>query len=266
VGETHRITTPEGHGLAVSRSDGDGLPVLFLNSFAADHTMWDAVRARLDRLTVAFDARGHGVSDIPASPLTVEDLAADALAVMDAENIESAVLCGLSLGGMTAMHLADQAPERVAGLVLANTAVNFPPADMWRERALAAREGRYADLVSPTLERWLTKGWRDSNPQETARVRAMLEAMPPEGYAAACHALESGDTTAALSAWAGPTLVIAGAHDQSAPVSRSEAMVTLASGADMVVLDAAHVSAIEASDAFAAALETFVAKCEAQKG
>lgn len=266
MGTTHRIKTPEGHGLAVSRSDGDGLPILFLNSFAADHTMWDAVRARLDRLTVAFDSRGHGVSDIPASPISVEDLAADALAVMDAENIESAVLCGLSLGGMTAMQLADQAPDRVAGLALANTAVNFPPAEMWRDRAISAREGKYADLVSPTLERWLTKGWRDSHPQDTARVRAMLEAMPPEGYAAACHALESGNTSAALAAWPGPTLVIAGEHDQSAPVARSEEMVRLASGADLVVLDAAHVSAIEAPEAFAEALEAFVAKCEAQNG
>ncbi|MCI5074522.1 alpha/beta fold hydrolase [Oricola sp.] len=266
MGKTHRIRTPQGHELAVSRRDGSGLPVMFLNSFAADHTMWDAVRDRLDRLTIAYDAQGHGASDIPAAPLTLDELAADARAVMDAEGLETAVLCGLSLGGLTAVQLAEEAPDRVAGLALANTAVNFPPPGLWRDRAEAARAGDYAGLVSPTLERWLTKGWRDTHPHETAQVRTMLEAMSPEGYAAACHALETGDVSTALAAWPGPTLVIAGEHDQSSPVARSEEMVRLASGADLVVLDAAHVSAIEAPDAFAQALEAFVAKCEAQHG
>jgi len=261
--DTHRITTGAGHGLCISRREGAGLPVLFLNSFAADHTMWDAVRARMGRTTIAYDARGHGASDVAGHDLTVADLAADAKAVIAAEGLRDVVLCGLSLGGLTAMALAADSSVSVRGLVLANTAVNFPPASMWQDRAKTVLSGGYSGLIEPTLERWLTEGWRASHPEELARVRAMLESMPPQGYADACAALASADTSAELAGWAGPTLIIAGAHDASSPVARAEEMQGIAQDARLVVLDAAHVSAIEAPEAFAAALERFVAELEA---
>lgn len=266
MGETHKVTAPGGNALAVSRREGAGLPVLFLNSFAADHTMWNGVRDRLTRPTVAYDARGHGASDIVGDAVTVADLAADARAVMEAEGLERAVVCGLSLGGLTAMQLAAEAPGKVAGLALANTAVNFPPASMWEGRAEAARTGGYPDLIQPTLERWLTEGWRAAHPEETEEIRAMLETMPPEGYAAACNALAEGDTTEALAGWQGRTLIIAGRHDMSSPVARAEEMAALSPGAELVVLDAAHVSSIEAPGPFAEALERFAAACEVAHG
>lgn len=258
----HRIETEAGYRLHVSRRNGGGTPVLFLNSFAADHSMWDSVRARLDRTTVAYDARGHGKSDIAGRDLTLDDLVADARAVIRAEGLQDVVLCGLSLGGMTAMRLAADPEAPVAGLVLANTAVNFPPPAMWQERARTARAGGYPDLIAPTLERWLTESWRTSHPQELEQVREMLSAMPCQGYADACAALAGGDTSADLAAWTGPTLIIAGAHDASSPVARSEEMAGIARDARFVVLDAAHVSAIEDPDNFAAALEGFIAELE----
>jgi len=95
-----------GQSLYVHVSDGDGMPVLFLNSLAADLGMWDGVRARMARRSVAFDARGHGRSGIERGECSVDDLACDALDVMDATGLDRAVLCGLSLGGATAMALA----------------------------------------------------------------------------------------------------------------------------------------------------------------
>ena len=254
-----RVALPAGHSLFLSQSvAGDGPPVLFLNSLAADRTMWSGVRAALANRSVAYDARGHGDSDIVPGDATVADLAADALAVMDASGLDRAVLCGLSLGGLTAMHVAGTAPDRVAGLVLANTAPNFPPESMWRDRMAQARDTGFAAMVQPTLERWLTADFRARDAETATAVREMLERMPPEGYAAACAALATGDETAHLQGWQGPTLLIAGAHDQSTPVARHEEMKALAPQAEMVVLDAAHVSAIERPAEFAAALARFI--------
>ncbi|MBF9036106.1 alpha/beta fold hydrolase [Rhodobacterales bacterium HKCCE2091] len=261
---TDKIEAKGGHRLMVSRSGGTGLPVLFIASVAADHTMWDAVRARLTRPTVAYDARGHGRSDVAGAPLTVDDLAADALSVLDACGIDRAVVCGLSLGGLTAMRAAAMAPDRVAGLVLANTATSFPPPTLWQDRAKSAASGGWPDLIQPTLERWLTEGWRDAHPDETAKVWKMLEAMPPQGYADACAALETGDTAEALKGYSGRTLVIAGAHDASASVARAEEMVAMARDADLVVLDTAHIAAIEDPEGFTTALDTFAADLEAR--
>jgi len=251
-----------GQSLYVHVSDGDGMPVLFLNSLAADIGMWDGVRGRITRRSVACDARGHGRSGIARGECTVDDLAGDALAVMDATGLDRAVLCGLSLGGATAMALAATAPERVAGLVLANTAVSFPPAQMWYDRAAAALSGGLPDLVEPTLDRWLTERYRAANPATADRVRTMIAGTSPEGYAACCAALAGADLGPALGAYDGPVLLIAGAHDASTPVARAEEMQALATHAELVVLDAAHISSIEAEAAFADRLEAFVKTLE----
>jgi 3-oxoadipate enol-lactonase len=257
------ITLDSGRKLFVSVSAAqDGLPVLLLNSLAADCSMWHGVRTGLRRRSIAFDMRGHGASDILPGSATLADLAADAFAVMDAVGLDRAVLCGLSLGGLTAMEMAAQAPGRVAGLVLANTAVTFPPSTMWLERAATARAGGWPDLVQPTLERWLTPGFRQVQPTTARRVRSMLETLPPEGYAAACSALVTGDGTAALQGYDGPVQLIAGMHDASTPVARAQQMQMLAPQAELVVLDAAHVSAIEQAEEFAAVLERFAAAQE----
>jgi 3-oxoadipate enol-lactonase len=251
-----------GQSLYVHASDGDGMPVLLLNSLAADLGMWDGVRGRMSRRSVAFDARGHGRSGIKRGECTIDDLADDALAVMDATGLDRAVLCGLSLGGATAMAVAAKAPERVAGLVLANTAVSFPPAQMWHDRAATALSGGFAGLVEPTLDRWLTEGFRAANPATAESVRAMIAGTSPEGYAACCAALAAADLEPALGDYDGPVLVIAGAHDASTPVARAEEMQALAAHAELVVLDAAHISSIEAEAAFADRLEAFVKSLE----
>ncbi len=254
----------DGHRVHVSAWDGGGLPVLFLNSLAADLSMWDGVRSRLSRRTVAFDARGHGRSEVIAGDCSIEDLARDALAVMDETGLERAVLCGLSLGGATAMAMAAMAPDRVAGLVLANTAVTFPPPAMWHERAAKARAGGFRDLVDPTLSRWLTEAYMQANPENTKAVRMMIAATSPEGYAACCAALAAADLTGALQSHDGPVLLIAGAHDQSTPVARAEEMRALRPGAELAVLKAAHLSSVEAGDEFAALLEGFAARLEGE--
>lgn len=254
-----RVLLPGGHRLnAVLRSGGAGTPVVFLNSLAADLSMWSEVEPAISgRTTLLCDARGHGGSEVVPGDCTVADLGRDVLALMDARGIDRAILCGLSLGGITAMWIAGHAPERVAGLVLANTAVSFPPPQMWRDRAEVARREGVASLVEPTMGRWLTENYRQGRPESAEAVRAMIAATPAEGYAACCGALAEADMSEALAAYRGPVLLVAGRHDQSTPVARAEEMKALNTTAELAVLEAAHLSSVEAADAFAEALGRF---------
>lgn len=253
------------------RREGDGLPVVFLNSLAADLGMWDEVLAGLPgRAALTWDMRGHGRSPMTresgAPEVSAQDLANDVLDLMQAEGIDRAVLCGLSLGGLVAMAAAEIAPDRVAGLVLANTAVEFPPASMWQDRRRTALDEGMAGLAEATLTRWLTERFRASHPERSAQILRMIAATSPEGYAACCAALAGGDGKAALRDFVGPVLVVAGAHDVSTPVARAQEIADLAQAAELVTLDAAHLSSVEAGEAFASHLDAFLWRVERGRG
>ncbi|WP_456635302.1 3-oxoadipate enol-lactonase [Bradyrhizobium sp. USDA 10063] len=238
-------------------------PALLLsNSLAADMTMWDEIVAgAADQFRIVrYDARGHGRSDVPVGPYTIEQLGRDALAIMDALDIRRAVFCGLSLGGLTGMWLGTTHSERFDGLVLANTAASFPPAKMWLDRAEQVRASGMQPLVAATMERWLTKAYRENHQDRSATLGAMIAATPPAGYAACCEVLATTDMQPHLARISCPVLVICGTHDPSTPPARGEEIVAGIKDATMVTLDAAHISAVEAAGAFAAEVKKFVSR------
>ncbi|WP_225711625.1 3-oxoadipate enol-lactonase [Bradyrhizobium semiaridum] len=258
-----RVEVEPGIRLAVEAAgDADKPALLLSSSLAADMTMWDEIVARAaDQFRIVrYDARGHGRSDVPAGPYTIEQLGRDALAIMDALDIGRAAFCGLSLGGLTGMWLGATHSERFGALVLANTAASFPPARMWFDRAEQVRASGMQSLADATIERWLTKAYRESHPERSAALRATLEGTPAEGYAACCKVLATTDMQPHLGRINCPVLVICGAHDPSTPPARGEEIMAGIKGATMVTLDAAHISAVEAADAFAAEVKKFVSR------
>src|SRR6185295_16105970 len=96
----------------------DAPALLFLNSIGSTRALWDRQRRAFEGAyrVIQYDARGHGRSSVPPGPYTIAELAGDALAILDAEQIATAHVCGLSLGGITALWLAVHAPERVRSL------------------------------------------------------------------------------------------------------------------------------------------------------
>jgi 3-oxoadipate enol-lactonase len=232
------------------------------NSIGASRGMWDELVERLNPVAriVRYDARGHGRSDAPNGPLTLERLRRDVLKIMDNLNIERAAFCGLSLGGLTGMWLGANAPNRVSGLVLANTAVHFPPPSLWKERAASVRTGGLGPLVKPTLDRWLTKRFQEAAPARVAEIEQMVRSTTREGYAACCEVLADSDMTPQISRIACPVRVIVGEHDPSTPPSRGAEIVAVIARADMITLDAAHISSVEAADAFAISVREFISR------
>lgn len=236
--------------------------LLFINSLGASLEMWDGqVAAFNDRFEcVRYDARGHGESSTGTrTELTLDQLARDALAVLDACGIARAHICGLSLGGMTAMQIAHQWPDRVLKLVLCNTSAHMPPRENWQTRIDAVRANGLSATVEGTLERWLTPAFRQSQPDVVDRVRQMILKANPAGYAACATAIRDMDLRDALSSIRARTLVIAGAQDPATPLPHAELIANGIPDAKLTTLDCAHLSNIECAEEFNAVLLEFLA-------
>lgn len=236
--------------------DADRPALLLLHALGSSLAMWDTQLARLAPhfRIVRCSLRGHGGSRgaVPGEP-DVAAFAADTLAVLDALDIERAHWCGLSFGGMIAMWAAAHAPGRVARLVLSNTTPWMGPARNWDERIALVRARGLAPLADATMERWFTPDFRAREAAAVARIRGIFLATDPQGYIAACGAIRDMDQRSQLTSIRAPTIVISGSKDTGTPATLGAQLCSAIDGARHVVLDAAHLSCIEAADAWAAA-------------
>lgn len=225
-------------------SDGDGPTVVLGASLGTTLDMWSGQLPLADRFElVRYDHRGHGASPSPRGPYAIADLAGDVLEL----GFERAHYVGLSLGAMVGMWLAAHAPERIDRLVLICTSAHMPPASAWQERAAAVRAAASTEPVADAIvDRWLTPGFARAHPHERARLRAMLTAADPEGYAACCGAIERMDLRPDLPQIRAPTLVISGADDRATPVEHQRVIADAIPGArHEIVAAAAHAAAVE---------------------
>jgi 3-oxoadipate enol-lactonase len=232
------------------RLDGpEGVPVLvFANSIGTTLELWDPqvpAFASVFRV-LRYDQLGHGRSDVPPGPYTVELLGRELLALLDELGIERASLCGLSLGGAVAMWLGGSAPERVDRLVLAGTSAYFGPPERWAERAALVRAEGTEPIADATMQRWFTPAFAGIAP-----YRGQLVATPREGYAACCDALRDWDFRDVLGSISAPTLVLVGSEDPATPPDQAELIADGIPGARLTVLpEAAHLLNVEQPGVF----------------
>jgi 3-oxoadipate enol-lactonase len=251
------VTTDDNIRLNVAIEGRDDAPaLLMMHSIGCDLTLWNPqVEALAGHFRIVlFDARGHGGSDAPKGGYTLERLGGDALAVLDAVGADSAYLCGLSLGGVTAQWLALHSARRITGIVIANTAARIGTAEAWQARGdMAIAEGMQA--IAPTaITRFFSEGFLASSPGITDIFRQRLLTTAPEGYAGCCAVLRDTDFAGELGAIALPTIVIGGTLDVPTPLSQAEELAQAIPDARLVVLEAGHLSNVEQPVAFAAAV------------
>src|SRR6266850_1886062 len=137
----------------------EGAPwLVFSNSLCTTGAMWDGQAAALKSSyrVLRYDQRGHGATDAPAGRYPFDTLVADALALLDALSIERAHFAGLSMGGATALGLAEQHPDRVDHVIVCDSPCMSTPASsaQWEERIVVAQQQGMAALVDPTIGRW----------------------------------------------------------------------------------------------------------------
>jgi len=244
------------------RIDGPAnAPVVMLsNSLGADLAMWEPqLTALVGRYRVLrYDTRGHGQSSTAAGPYTIEQLARDALVLLDALAIRRVRFCGLSMGGMIGQWLGLHAGDRLEKLVLASTAAKIGTAESWKARIDAVRNGGIESIADAVLARWFTPHFLTAAPDVVAKCRATMIAVDAGGYVGCCEAIRDTDLRDAVSGIGVPTLVISGTHDVSTPPTAARFLADHIEGARYVELPAAHLSNIEAAPAFTSALTVFL--------
>jgi 3-oxoadipate enol-lactonase len=230
-------------------------PVLvFANSLGSDLRIWDNVVGHLagDFRIIRYDKRGHGLSDVPAPPYSLDDLVLDLVALLDALEIKEATVCGLSVGGVIAQGLAIRCPDRVRGLVLCDTGMRIGSFASWEERIAIVKESGLSKLVGPSMERWFTTAFRQQRNIEMQGYANMLRRIPPDGYLGACYALRDADLTQATPKINQPTLVLCGDQDIATPPDLGRELTRAIANARFALIEeAAHLICIEQPEAMA---------------
>lgn len=237
----------------------DAPALILAHSLCSNLHMWDPQAAELAKhfRLVRYDHRGHGRSDAPKGPYTMEMLGRDALAVLDAAGIRTASWCGVSMGGMVGMWVGAKS-GRIEKLILSNTNYYYPQKDNWKERIATAREKGLAANADLTIERWFTPEFRQRKPEIVARMRNDIIGTSVEGYVGCCEAIRDMDHRQLLTTIKVPTLIIAGSQDVATTVADGEAMKSLIPGAKMAILDTAHIANIEQPEAYLREIMSFL--------
>lgn len=236
--------------------------LVFSHSLACDHTMWDPqVEAFADFRILRFDTRGHGQSGAPAGDYTLELLADDLKALLDALAIRSCHFVGLSMGGMIGQQFALRYPGRFASMTLADTTCRYP-ADaraVWDERLALVRSRGMDAIVPSTLERWFTAAFRERESATVARIGQLIRSTPVAGYAGCAYGISRIDLSARLGSIDCPTLVLVGDSDLGTPRPMAEEIVRALPGSRLHVLErAAHLSNVEQPATFNRLLRQFL--------
>lgn len=241
-----------------------GAPVLVLsNSLGTDLGMWAAQMPAFTQhfRVLRYDTRGHGQSLVTPGSYSIEQLGRDVLALLDALDIPQASFCGLSMGGLIGQWLAINAPARIQRLVLCNTAAKIGSPEVWNPRidtVLAGGAQAMRDLRDASISRWFTPAFAAAEPARVEPIVGMLAQTSPAGYAANCAAVRDADFREQLGSIAAPTLIVCGSGDPVTTPEHGRFMAERIAGARLVEFHAAHLSNVEAGEAFSRAVVNFL--------
>ncbi|WP_092630396.1 alpha/beta fold hydrolase [Actinopolyspora mzabensis] len=261
---------------------GVGTPLVLLHAFPVDARMWQGVRTELEEhvRVLAPDQRGMGqpssweaattelTSDdpqrsVPEEP-DLETVAEDVLALLDRLRLRRVYVVGCSMGGYVAMAMARKAPERLEGLILADTKAEADSAEQRDNRLRIAdraeREGTMGWLAENTLPGILGETTRQRRGSVVEQARELVEQQPPAAVAWAQRAMANRpDSSETLRAYQGPALVLTGTEDTLSPPRSARDTAALLSRSEVVILpEAGHLSPMETPEAFAHAVREWL--------
>lgn len=231
---------------------GQGPAILLGHSLLCSTRMWDGVAPELEKThtVINIDARGHATSTAPG-PFTLDDLAHDWLAIMDNEGLQSAVLCGLSMGGMTSMRAALIAPERVKAMILMDTSAD-PEIPLRRVEyagmlELLLRFGHIDMLYGVVSKIMLSRTTIRERPQMARDLFPVFKQHDPHQLQHAVRAvIHRHDIISRIPEIHIPSLILVGEEDTATPPFRSERIHKALPKATLTKIPAAgHLSALE---------------------
>jgi pimeloyl-ACP methyl ester carboxylesterase len=238
---------------------GKGTPLVLLHGYPLDHHLWDAVAPLLEGSfdLILPDLRGFGESSTVDSFYAMEDFAADIAGLLDELDIQKTAIAGHSMGGYVALAFARLFPERVRGLGLVASQAAADPTERKEARYKSAAE--VADKgIGSVVETMAPKFTTD--PKLQVFARQSMERQPPAAYIGALKAMaERVDSTALLSSFLFPVVLIHGDADQLIPIDRAREVKAVLPQAQLIEIQGAgHVPMLEASKKTAEALSYLV--------
>jgi len=242
-------------------SQGEGAPVLLMHGLGYTREGWGPLRGLLARRyrVLSYDNRGIGESEIPPGPYTVEELAADAVGVLDEAGVERAHVLGASLGGFAAQVVAAEWPERVDRLVLACTSPGGADAFPLPEGTLRLMAESPSLPPEVALRRFVQNALAPDAPEELVEeIFAYRMAHPPDpaGWAAQAAAGAAWDAAGRCERIVAPTLVVTGSADQVVDPRNSGLLAERIPGARLeLVGGAGHCLFWEQPDEFVSLVE-----------
>jgi 3-oxoadipate enol-lactonase len=254
-----------GINLNVERT-GKGQALIFVHGIGADLNIWKDVVPNFasNHEVVTYDLRGAGQSDSANTAPSVELFSRDLSSLMDSLGIERASFVGWSLGGMIALDLAFNNPEKVTSLILVGSTPKLQPAAMklFEERAKFAETAGMEDLLKNTFhttEEAFAPSVRKNHPEKILFFRKMLGSYRKETYAAISRALIKADLNDKLDSIKAPALIVVGQYDARTPLSDSELMCMKLSKSYMKIMpDCGHFYPIEQPKLFSQAIDDFL--------
>lgn len=236
--------------------------LMFSNSLATDLTMWDPQATHFSRThrVLRYDQRGHGHSQAPEGRYSFDVLITDALALMDALGVERTHFCGLSMGGATAMGMAQRAPERLDQVIVCDSPCVSSPAaaQQWEERIGIAKTKGMTALADPTISRWFPPETVAAKPPHLAKIRRMILATPVNGFIGCAAALADHDFRALVHTLSRPVLFVAGAKDGTTPAAMRQMQAELPDAQFIELPGAGHISNLDQPEMFNHAVEDFL--------
>ncbi len=250
--------------LFVRDTGGSQPPVVFIHGFPFNSSMWDGqIDALAGRFrTIAYDVRGHGVSDPGDGIFTIDSHVDDLFGLLDLLQPGPVISVGLSMGGYILQRALEREPARFRAVILADTRNDSDSNDARLKRAENIKNVRargsaaFADGFIPNVIAPASAGRADL----TAKIREMITTIDPRHIAGTLLALASRpDTSQSLSRLGVPALFVVGAYDKTSPPEFMEKMHESVPGSSYAVIpDAGHLSNMENPGAFNTALLTFL--------
>lgn len=258
--------TRDGTALAYRLVKGAGKArCALVHSLAMDGSFWSRVAQLLqpDADVLLYDCRGHGKSDKPAGPYTVELFADDLADLLAAIGWPSAVVAGASMGGCISLAFAAAYPAKVEGLGLVDTTACYGPTAPkdWEGRAAKSLTEGLSSLIGFQTTRWFGDKFRAAHPEVVQEAVSVFLANDIPAYAETCRMLGRCDKRAALSQIKTPTCILVGEEDYATPVAMAEALKAGIPGATLEVLPGMrHLTPLECPDVVARGLRRLLMK------
>ena len=247
---------------------GEGPPIVFIHSYLANRTMWDAevLRFQDHHQVLVVDLRGHGNAGASARH-TLYDMVDDVIAVLDHAGIDNAIWCGLSIGGMITLRAAIRYPQRIRGMLLLNTdgkAESKQILATHKALAVLVRTLGVKAVLAPIMKMMFGKTAHANNPALIARWKAELARVHVPSMLRSLTALDTRDDVLnALRNVHIPALVIHGIEDTAIHHSRGQALANALPNADYQLYDQlGHLSNLERPEMIQEAIAQFLAKLQ----